>query len=332
MAEQIGEAPRRVLVTGALFPLATAMLTRLVAEESVAQVVAVDVREPAGLPPGVIFERVDLRTPAMVGILAHRAIDTVVHLAVSASPQQAGGQVRLKERNVIGTMQLMAAVQRSPSVRRVVVKSSTAVYGSAPGDPALFREEATPDVAGRTGYAKDVAEVERYTRGLARRRPDVAVTVLRCANQIGPDAETPLTAYFSLPVLPRVLGYDPRVQLLHSDDAVEVFLRAATQHHPGLFNVAAPGIVYLSQAVRLSGKPTISIPSPFLEGIGEVVRRTGAVDFSRDQLGFLLYGRVGDITRLRYDFGFEPAHTTRQALGDFLASRGLGPQPRKVHP
>ena len=35
----------------------------------------------------------------------------------------------MKEINVIGTMQLLAACQKSASLRRLVVKSTAAVYG-----------------------------------------------------------------------------------------------------------------------------------------------------------------------------------------------------------
>ena len=54
----------------------------------------------------------------------------------------------------------------------------------------------------RGGYAKDVAEIEGYARGLGRRRPDLNVTVLRCANVIGPTVLSPMASYLRLPVLP----------------------------------------------------------------------------------------------------------------------------------
>ena len=99
----------------------------------------------------------------------------------------------MKEINVIGTMQLLAACQKAPSVRKLVVKSSTAVYGSSPRDPAMFTEDLEPNALARSGYAKDSVEVEGYVRGFARRRPDVAVTTLRFANFVGPKVRTPLT-------------------------------------------------------------------------------------------------------------------------------------------
>ena len=52
---------------------------------------------------------------------------------VIATPTFVGGRTPQKEINVIGTMQLLAACQKSSTVRRLVVKSSAAVYGSTRG-------------------------------------------------------------------------------------------------------------------------------------------------------------------------------------------------------
>jgi UDP-glucose 4-epimerase len=77
----------------------------------------------------------------------------------------------MKEINVIGTMQLLAACQKAPSVRRLVVKSTAGVYGSSARDPAMFTEDTGAKVLPRSGWAKDSVEVEGYVRGFSRRRP-----------------------------------------------------------------------------------------------------------------------------------------------------------------
>ncbi len=48
----------------------------------------------------------------------------------------------------------------------------------------MFTEAMVPSGGPRSGYAKDVFEVEGYVRGFARRRPDVIITMLRAANVI----------------------------------------------------------------------------------------------------------------------------------------------------
>ena len=46
----------------------------------------------------------------------------------------------MKEHNIIGTMQLLAACQQAPGLRKLVVRSSTAAYGASFRDPAVFTE------------------------------------------------------------------------------------------------------------------------------------------------------------------------------------------------
>ena len=317
MAEEGG---RRVLLTGLAGVLAGRLAARLEADEGVDYIAGVDLREPRHDLTRTEFVRADLRSPLVAKVVESTGVDTIVHLAVTATPRRAGGRARMKEHNVIGTMQLFGAGQKAPALRKVVVKSTTAVYGSSYADPALFREDAAPEVANQSGYGKDAADVEGYARAFGRRRGDVTLTILRFANFIGPTVETPLTSYLALPVVPTVLGFDPRLQLCHEFDAVEVLYRSVRGDRGGIYNVAGPGMVYLSQAIRLTGRVPMPVPLPFVNATAGLVRRTGGVDFSPEQLRLLMYGRVGDISRLRDRFGYEPAYSTKEALAAFIAS------------
>ena len=224
----------------------------------------------------------------------------------------------MKEINVIGTMQLLAACQRARGLRKLVMKSTTAVYGATARDPALFTEDMGLRSTPTTGYAKDAVQVEQYTRNFGRRRAEVTLTLLRFANFMGSEIETPLTRYFSLPVVPTAMGYDPRIQFIHEEDSVEVMVRATLEEHPGIFNVAADGVLTLSQAIRMCGKPSLPIALPFAAPVAATLRRLGLVDFPSDQLRFLVFGRVADNHRLKGAFGYTPRHTTRDALDEFI--------------
>jgi UDP-glucose 4-epimerase len=315
------EGGRRVLITGVASDLGLLLARRLEADQRVAYVAGIDLVDPPEGLGRTEFIRADLRNALAGKVVESTRVDTIVHLALTARPQTVGGRPQMKDLNVIGTMQLLAAAQRAPKLRTLVVKSTTAVYGSHYGDPALFGEDVSPDAAARSGYAKDTVEVEGYARAFGRRRSDVTLTILRFANFIGPGVDSAFTRYFALPVLPTVLGYDPRVQLVHVEDAVTVAERSVLEEHPGIYNVAGPGIIYLSQALQMSGRPFAPVPLPLVEPLAGVVRRVGALDITFDQLQFLLYGRVGDITRLRTTFGYEPRYSTRAAFAEFLDAR-----------
>jgi UDP-glucose 4-epimerase len=321
--------PSVVLVTGVSRFLGGHLAARLAANPAIERVLAVDTVPP---PRDLLrrmgraeFVRADIRNPLISKVISHASVDTVVHASLSANPGSSGGRTTMKEMNVIGTMQLLAACQKAPTVQRMVLKSTTAVYGSSPRDPAIFDESMTPKDLPSGGYAKDAAEIEGYLRGFARRRPDVSVTVLRFTNFIGPRIDTVFTRYFSLPAVPTVLGYDARVQLLHEEDALAVLERAASEDIPGVFNVAADGVLLLSQAIRRAGRIPVPVPSPAVGPVSRVFRSARLVDFSPEQMRLLNFGRVVDNSRLKRQFGFSPRWTTGQAFDDYVRGRALRP-------
>ncbi|MDF6043107.1 NAD-dependent epimerase/dehydratase family protein [Streptomyces sp. JH14] len=324
-----------VLVTGAARQLGGRFVRRIQRDPDVDRVIAVDAISPGHQLGDADFVRADIRQPAIARVLAEHAVDTVVHLDVSGKALGAGGRTTVKETNVIGTMQLLGACQKSPTVRRLVIKSSTSVYGSAPRDPAVFTETTPPKSLPSGGFAKDAVEVEGYVRGFARRRPDVAVCVLRFANILGPDADSPLADYLSLPVLPTVFGYDPRLQFVHEDDVIDVL--GIASHEPrrgtlnsGTFNIAGDGVLLLSQCSRRLGRPTVPVPLPAVTWVGQALRTVGMTDFSPEQIRLLTHGRVVSTVQMRETLGFHPVFTTAETFADFARSQAPGLLPPEV--
>jgi len=320
--------PSVVLVTGVSRFLGGHLAARLAADPSIERVLGVDTAPPGpdlrSRMGGVEFVRADIRNPLIAKVIARADVDTVVHAALSPDPSGTWGSAT-REMSVLGTMQLLAACQKAPSVRRVVLESTTAVYGASPLDPALFDETMTPNDLPTSGYARDATEIEGYLRGFARRRPDVATTVLRFASLVGPRIDTVVTRYFALPVVPTVLGYDARLQLLHEEDALAVLERALAHDLPEVVNVAADGVLLLSQAIRRAGRVPLPVPPPAVGVVGRALAVARIASFSPEQLRLLDFGRVVDTTRLRTEFGFTPRWTTTQAFDDFVRGRALSP-------
>ncbi|MBI1757859.1 MAG: NAD-dependent epimerase/dehydratase family protein [Actinobacteria bacterium] len=321
--------PKVVLITGVGRRLAGRLAGRLAADPDIDRVIGVDAvppsRELAPVLGRAEFVRVDIRSPLIAKVIAAAEVDTVVHLSITSAPGPSRSRASAKEINVIGTMQLLAACQNAPSVRRLVVKSSTAVYGASPSDPAMFTEETEPRSPLRAGYGKDAVDIEGYLRGFGRRRPEVCLTVLRFANLIGPHVASPLTRYLSRRVVPTVFGYDPRVQLLHEDDGLDVLQLAATTDRPGTFNVGADGVLMLSQVIRRSGRIMLPVPSRGMGAMTLLTRLGPGFAFSAQNIRYLHFGRVVDNARLKSRFGYLPTYTTAQAFDDFVRSATLPP-------
>lgn len=154
------------IVTGVSRYLGGKMADRLVDQPGIDRVIGVDVVPPPR-PLAAEFVRADIRNPAITKLLDEAGVDTVVHMGVIATPRQAGGRSLMKDINVIGTMQLLGACQRAESVRRLVVKSTAAVYGSGPKDPAMI-SEGSPRGTHRHRDGQRIRWKSRNTSGVSR--------------------------------------------------------------------------------------------------------------------------------------------------------------------
>ncbi|MFI5932694.1 NAD-dependent epimerase/dehydratase family protein [Actinoplanes sp. NPDC051494] len=318
--------PRVVVVTGVSRFLGARVASRLAADPRVERVIGLDPHEPppalAGLLAEVELIRADAR--AATGVIAELEAEAVVHLSVTSAPDpQHGGRAAMKEQNVIGTMQLLAAAQNAGRLRKLVVRSSTAAYGASFRDPAVFTEDTEPRAVPRGSFARDILDIEGYVRGFRRRRPDVDATVLRFAPFISDTADTTLTRYFSQPMVPTVLGRDARLQFVHVDDALEILHRSVIEDHPGTFNVAGAGVLALSQAVRRAGRISMPLPEGTLSSLAAVARGVGIGQIGLDQVDLFVHGRVVDTTRLVKEFGFTP-RSTAAAFDDFVKGHHNG--------
>src|SRR5213593_2698413 len=128
---------QRVLITGVSRHLAGRLAQRLEQDPDVEHIVGVDLEEPELDLERTDFVRADIKNPLILKILEASEVDTVVHLSIIATPTRVGGRSAMKEINVIGSMQLFAACQKAPAVKKLVMKSTTAVYGASPQDPGV---------------------------------------------------------------------------------------------------------------------------------------------------------------------------------------------------
>ena len=234
---------------------------------------------------------------------------------------------------MIGTLQLLAACGRMPTLERVVVRGSAAIYGCEGAVPSFFTEDLARKMPLRTRFQRDISELEEYFENFARRHSEISCCMLRYQPEIGPGLDAPLARYLSLPVVPTQLGFDPRLQLLHADDATAALEAAVRSQARGAVNVSPSGSISLSRALRLARRPAVPIPHPLFEpALARLGNQLGVGVLWGDGVRFLRYGRGVDNRRLREEVGYEPVHDAASAIRDFAAKTGgrrIGPS---LHP
>lgn len=317
-------AGRRVLITGVANPFGARLAHRLAADPGVARVVGVDTRpvDPA-LAERIDVLAADLRSAELPALVRAAAVDTVVHNDIVQFPEPGRPRASLHDINVIGTLQLLTVCDGLASLRAIVVRGSAAIYGSEPAAPAFFTEDDADRFPLRTRFQRDIGELERLVGAFARRHPAVVCTVLRLQPVVGRDLDTPVNRLLRAPVVPTVLGYDPRVQVLDADDAVGALRRAVLHPVRGPVNVAADGVVSLSRALRHARRPALPIAAPLWGPLVGGARRVAGQPPLPDEIGrYLRFGRGVDTARMRGELGYGPEHSTLEALARATGATG----------
>jgi len=315
MSEQA--AHRRVLVTGLGTFWGGRVAQALEADPSVEVIVGLDTTEPHVELERTEYVRVDANYSILAKIVRATQVDTIIHTFLVVDPTQMSRRA-MHEINVIGTMNLFAAASASDStVRNVVVKSATAVYGSTPEDPTWFDEDMAPARPLRFPVERSLAQVEGYVHDFAEDNPHVTVSLLRFSNVIGTEIVTPLTRALEMPVVPSMFGFDPRFQFVHEDDVIRSILFVLRHNLAGVYNVAGAGLLPWTEVVSICGKRTFPMPPYVTTELLWPLKRLGLVDLPEEYLNLLRYGRGVDNRKLR-SAGFEYEYTSAQAVQAFI--------------
>jgi len=312
---------KRVLITGLGSFWGGRAAKALEADPGVEMIVGLDTEEPKIELERTEFVRADQSYSILARIVEATKVDTVLHTFLVVDSTHMSGR-KMHEINVIGTMNLLAAAGApGSSVRHIVVKSSTLVYGANQTDPAWFREEMTRTKSPRTRVERSLLEVEGYLSDFAEDNPHVIVTLLRFSNVLGTDIVTPVSRALELPLVPCIAGFDPLMQFTEEDDVVRAIEFVMANQIPGVYNVAGDGKLPWSEVVDICGKRRIPI-TPFATAqLASVFETLRIADFPPEFLDLLRHGRGVDNRRLK-KAGFSYSYTSAGTVENFVhASR-----------
>jgi UDP-glucose 4-epimerase len=306
-------ASKRILVTGLSTYWGGRLAQALEQDPDVEVIIGVDSVDPTRELERTEFVRVGTQHALLRRIVDAAEIDTVVDSRLVVDSTTTSSRLA-HENNVIGTMNILASCSGpSSSVRKLVFKSSAHFYGTAQDDPAFFTEQMGRPHAPTTHIERDILDAEAAVAEFAEQNPDTTVSVLRCTNVLGPDVQTSHRALLGLPVVPMILGFDPRYQFVHEDDVVEALAHALREELPGIYNVAGDGVLALSEVAGLLGKTYVPLLPPWGTGLAAALARRLGMPVPPEMLSQLRFGRGLDNRKFKAT-GFTYRYTTRETV------------------
>jgi nucleoside-diphosphate-sugar epimerase len=270
--------------------------------------------------------------------------DVVVHLAFLI----VGGMKDTERINLKGSRLVFDAAVAA-GAKRLVYASSVAAYGFHADNPELLTEDTPPRGTERHYYSAQKAKLEGVLDEVLEGSGTDAY-VFRPCIVAGPDAlamirmipyvqarellrgsalsDVVAQALERLPGVKPVLP-DPgvRFQLVHHDD-VAMALRAAVLGlgEPGVYNLAGPGEMTMSELAAALGWYSVPIPASALEGVAEVVARMPLVPAQAQWIESLRVPVLMDTAKARRELGWRPRHDAAETLREMVdeaRSQGL---------
>lgn len=314
------KSPGVVAITGLGSFVGRQLALRLCERYPHLRLVGIDQQRPPRIPEQVRFCRVDLGEPdaasRLADAIAREGVEALVHAAFRNDPT--ADLEADHELETIGSLHVMNACAAA-GVKRLVMASSTMLYGPRPDNPNFLSEEHPLRGHPDAHAVNDRVEAETLLADWRVRHPEAEVTVLRSCWILGPNVRNRVTRYLSLPVVPKLLGYDPLLQFVHEEDCLNAFEQATLAPHPGVFNVVGRGVLPLSTILRLGGKRIVALPAPLLYRMAYIPSQRTTGDPPDAFYAYLRNLWVADGARGWEAFG-EPAYTTKEAWIAFVSA------------
>jgi nucleoside-diphosphate-sugar epimerase len=250
--------------------------------------------------------------------------DVVVHLAFIIL----GSREESSHVNLEGTRNVFEATVDAARPQRLVYTSSVAAYGYHADNPTPITEDVPTRGTPEHYYSEQKAALEAALAEITA-GSDLEVYVLRPCIVAGPKAPALAQAMpwnhgpgiLRTAVRTAMVVPDPGVplQLVHHDDvAAAIALAVTTSAPPGAYNIAADGVVTVSEVVSAFGGHAVRVPHVMATAASEVMAHLPFVPALAEWLHTMRAPAIMDTTKATTLLGWTPTHSCAETL-DALA-------------
>jgi UDP-glucose 4-epimerase len=273
-------------------------------------VIGLDRRPFTDRPKDIEHHEIDIRRKKARDIFRSRRIGALVHLGVMHDPRE--GSEDHHTWNVLAFQKLLEYVSQY-NIPKLVLVSSANVYGPRPDNPQFLSEDAPLLGAGPFSDIRDLVELDMLAQSFFWKHPRTETVILRPTHILGTVRNAP-SNYLRLKVVPTLMGFDPMVQAVHQDDLVSAIALALEPNVRGIFNIAGPPPLPLSQALSVLGRSSLPVPHTLAKLGMERLFRFRITSFPAPELDFIRYVCMADDSRARQVLGYRPRFGIEETL------------------
>jgi len=303
----------RIFITGANGYVGRLLFGRLA--EIYPHVRGIDIKCD-GAPDGVT--QMDIRDGQLVDLLQKQSITHVVHLASIVQPGK--DAEREYDIDVNGTRNVVEACLTA-GTKHLTVTSSGAAYGYHADNPEWLTESHPLRGNDEFSYSRHKRLVEEMLGEYRDTHPQLKQLILRPGSVLGNTPPNMITRLFTGRFILGLRGVRSPFVFIWDQDLISVLARGVQQSSVGQFNVAGDGCLDTQEISSIVGLPVVNPPVWLVKAFLTVARPLGLSPFAPEQVRFIQYRPVLSNDRLKSEFGFTPAKTSREVLEYFVANQ-----------
>ena len=317
----MNEPSKAVAVTGSSGFIGARLLRTLEDEEGIGKLVAIDAMPPPSPVHNMAAFRMDVTGPIEEILVRHR-VSTMVHLAFIYGRGGSRREINTVRQSNLDALAHVLDACVNAQVDHIIYLSSHTVYGAHPDNPIPLTGDSpmrpSPDFA--YGYDKYLAE--QLLDEFSSQHQDKSVTVLRSCVVLGPSTGNRMAEGLFRKWLLGVSHDNPPMQFVYEDDLARVMTMFIKQRLPGVFNVAADGVVYYGEMANILESNLIRLPA-FLAY--PLVQLSWVMGFQREApsvgLNMVRYPIIMSTAKLQEATGYKFRNTSLDALRAFAYYR-----------
>jgi UDP-glucose 4-epimerase len=282
------------------------------------RVIGLDRRPFPGAPKDLEVHQLDIRKRKVEEVFRKGDVKALVHMAIMHDPRLP--QAEHQSFNVLGTKAVLQFAAKH-GVSKVVVLSSTNVYGPQPENDNFLTEESPLLGSQRFPDIRDLVEVDMYAQQYMWKEPEVETAILRPVHIVGPHVKNAPSNYLRIQRPWMMAGFDPMVQLIHEEDLARAVVLALKQGVRGVYNIVGPGELPLSAVLRELGRTPIPVPHLLARPLLEKLFQYRLAGFPSAELDHLQFLCTVDGSRAEKDLGFRPSYTLRETIRSVIGEK-----------
>lgn len=307
-----------IAITGAAGYIGKKIVEQLENNDKIKKIVGISRRKFTHSFKKLEYHQMDVRSDKLYDLFHKHNIDVIIHLAFIINPLH--NESEMHNIDVAGTKNVLN-IAKKLGVKKIIITSSTMVYGAWPDNPEFLTETDTLRGHNHYYYNIDKVKIEGICNKFKEDNPDISLNILRPCLVIGPTVDHFYSRMLNWPFLPLVNGQNPALQFIHENDLAYAYELFVLNGEEGVFNLVGPGVISWKEIIETAGKRAIKLPQFIVRPMLRLLWKLHLTEVPPDVLDFVTYPWVATGEKAAKKLGFTPKYSSKEAYIDFLKAQ-----------